>query len=470
MNLYPSLVAQMGSWKYYIVKMKMREVASEVKFATEVYEDRTLDEAIQRELREGRVRKEIVTFLSRRKDRFFASLVVAAVGGNPKFYPVKITDDPQFAVFTDQGLDESFGVLTFSGDQKYYALDGQHRLKAIKTLLDRSDPLSADCPESFPDEEISVLIVVRREEPEDAFLESYRRLFSSLNRYAKPTDMDTNIIMDEDDTFAILTRRLLSEHEFFKWAGAKQSESPRVKTKGKNLKESDPHFTSLQTLYAMNTEILSSSWRRNSGWGTGNNGELEKDVKLFTRFRPSEEYLDLLYKELVVYWDALIAVLPILKGNPLENRAHDPDSGEEDGVRDLLIFWPIGQDMLARLARRMLDRYQNDEAVKNPTLESASKAISRLAKVSWELHRPPWRFLLLTQSGKGWRMRSEDRVEAVELASRLVGWLVGLWDYNTSEVNELKADWKEKLIPPQEASQVASMWEEILGMRSKILQ
>jgi hypothetical protein len=220
----------------------------------------------------------------------------------------------------------------------------------------------------------------------------------------------------------------------------------------------------------MNTEILSSSWRRNSGWGAGSGAELEKDVKLFARFRPSEEYLDLLYKELVVYWDALLNILPVLKSNPLDNRAHDSEPSDGNGPNDLLIFWPIGQEMLARVARRLLDRYQTDEAMKNPTVETASKAISRLAKVNWELHRPPWRFLLLTQSGKGWRMRSEDRVEAVELASRLLGWLVGLWDYNSAEVDELKADWKRKLIPAQEASQEASMWEEILGMRSKILE
>ena len=81
MNLYPALIAQMGKWKYYIVKMKMRELASEVMFASEVYDDKTLDDAIQRDLKEGRVRKEIVQFLSKRPDRFFSSLVVAAIGG-----------------------------------------------------------------------------------------------------------------------------------------------------------------------------------------------------------------------------------------------------------------------------------------------------------------------------------------------------------------------------------------------------
>ena len=219
MNLYPALSARMGSWKYYIAKMKMRELAGNVKFASEVYEDRTLDDAIQRVLNEGRVKREIVSFLCRRPDRFFASIVVASLGGTPKFYPVRITSEERFQVFADQELDQAFGVLTFSGDQKYYALDGQHRLKAIKTLLDRTTPESEDAPEGFAEEEISVIMIVREEDWDAAFLQSYRRLFSSLNRYAKATDKDTNIIMDEDDSFAILTRRLITEHEFFRWEG-----------------------------------------------------------------------------------------------------------------------------------------------------------------------------------------------------------------------------------------------------------
>ena len=86
-----------------------------------------------------------------------------------------------------------------SGDQDYYALDGQHRLKAIQTLIDRNDPDSVEPPEGFADEEVSVLMVVRRDKSDKEFMKSYRRLFSSLNRWAKATDRDTNIIMDEDD-------------------------------------------------------------------------------------------------------------------------------------------------------------------------------------------------------------------------------------------------------------------------------
>ena len=79
--------------------------------------------------------------------------------------------------------------------------------------------MSRHCLLASLEEEVSVIMLVRDEADDEEFLRSYRRLFSSLNRYAKPTDQDTNIIMDEDDWVAILTRRLLTEHDFFLWKG-----------------------------------------------------------------------------------------------------------------------------------------------------------------------------------------------------------------------------------------------------------
>ena len=195
----------MGTWDYYIIKMKMEDLVKEVDFASRLYDSKTLDEAIQRTLNEGRVKSEIVNYLARRVDRFFSSLVVAALGGNPTFTPVRITDDERFAVLKAGNVDEAFGVLTFDGGQRYYALDGQHRLKSIKTLIEGGSDDVPPLPPGFLEEEVSVIILVRDQADDEEFLRSYRRLFSSLNRYAKPTDQDTNIIMDEDDWVAILT-------------------------------------------------------------------------------------------------------------------------------------------------------------------------------------------------------------------------------------------------------------------------
>src|SRR3954454_16465563 len=93
------MVAHMGNWRYYTVKMSTRELAENVNFASEIYEDRTLDEAIQRTLNEGRVKRDIVTYLKRQDDRFFSALVVAAFGGSPEFFPVRIAVEERFAMF-----------------------------------------------------------------------------------------------------------------------------------------------------------------------------------------------------------------------------------------------------------------------------------------------------------------------------------------------------------------------------------
>ena len=348
-----------------------------------------------------------------RDDRFFASLVVAAVGGSPKFYPVSVSDDPQFEIFADEeSIEQSFGVLRFSGDQNYYALDGQHRLKAIKTLLQPEDETERiEPPRGFANEEISVLMVIRPpESSEDDWLESYRRLFSSLNRYAKPTDSDTNIIMDEDDVFAILTRRLISTHHFFRAPG-RQIESLRVQTKGRPLKEGTSHFTSLQQLYDINEKLLTTPFRDNTGWGPAPEAERANDVRQFKRFRPPDDYRsDELFGELVLYWDALIEAIPDLGLNPSDVRNHQAD-GTDGGDADNVLFWPIGQDVMVSVARALLDRGLDNPSA--PTREQAVTVLNPLGKVEWGLHQLPWARLVAC-----FGLQPADQQQAVDYAQR----------------------------------------------------
>ena len=472
MQLYPALRAHMGDWTYYIVKMRMREVAAEVKYGSQVHNDYTLDEAIQRTIKESRVKKEIVTYLTGRQDRFFGSLVVAAIGGSPKFYPVSISDDPQFEIFADEeGIEQSFGVLRFSGDQEYYALDGQHRLKAIKTLLQPEDESErVDPPADFANEEVSVLMVIRpTESSEEEWLSSYRRLFSSLNRYAKPTDADTNIIMDEDDVFAILTRRLIASHDFFKAPG-RHLDSLRVQTKGRPLSEGTSYFTSLQELYALNEILLTTHLRLNKGWGPGVEAERVDDVKRFKRFQPPDEYIDELFDELNLYWDAIIAAIPDLEMNPSDARNHKSD-GSDGKVADNTLFWPIGQEVMIRVARALLDR--NLHYPENPTLEQAISVLNPLGKVEWRLHQVPWRGLLLVsvldarRNVRKWTMRSESRKQAVDVAQRVLRWIIGDHQVNDREEAILMNLWLDQLIlPPDET--VDELWEQVRTMREDV--
>ena len=335
MRIYPAIRAQMGNWQYYIVRMKMREVAHEVKLAHDIYNDRTLSDAIQRALGEKRVKTEIVGYLARHPDRFFSSIVVAAMEGEPVWHPVEMDSTVVPKIFTSSSsLKDSFGVLSFGDEPKYYALDGQHRVAAIKLLV--SGEASVEAPQGFDEDLLSVIVVLREEHdvPEGEWMRRYRRLFSSLNRYAKPTDRDTNIIMDEDDLFAIVTRRLITEYEFFQ-APSPERKSFKVLTKGKNVKAETGHFTTLQTLYATNKVLLMTREREvQKRWG--------RDDRRLIQTRPDEDELDGYYEELADYWSAILKAIPDLRKPPEKMRVHK----EALSLSYRLLRWIVGLDPL----------------------------------------------------------------------------------------------------------------------------
>ena len=442
-----------------------------VLYASEVHEDRTLDQAIQRILNKGRVKTEIVEYLKRQPNRFFSSIVVAALAGNPKFYNVEITDDPRFAIFKGESrLNETFGVLHFDGTEKYYALDGQHRLAAIRSLLDKNDPISEDAPENFEADELSVIVVVPNEnDTNETFMQKYRRLFSNLNRYAKPMDQATNIIMDEDDTFAILTRRLISNKPFFQSEAESQKKSEKIKTtKGKNLKTKDSYFTSIETLYEMNVSLLSTPQRIAEGWIPDS---LKKvDLTNFRRFRPHDDYIELLYEELSIYWDGLLEELPVLKNDPTTMRYHDLTNILDDEGTDHLLFWPIGQQMLAALARVLLNRRTQDP--ENPNQNNIKHALQGLNQLEWRLHQVPWRYFLLVGVEKTgqvkWQMRSEQRTWAVDIGRRIQQWILGLESDEKKPSDILKPIWRSLLTPSQPNEKVDEMWDQVVKMKEEI--
>jgi len=461
----------MGSWQYFIVRMSMRELAESVKLAHDVHEDKTLATAIQRVLKEGRAHKDIIPYLKYQEDRFFGSIVVAALGGEPLWQPVNMEDQAGVGLAAqDKRLTNSFGILAFDGTQDYYALDGQHRLYAIKALVDPSNPESLGAPPNFKNEEISVIVVMpNEEESEDEFLIRYRRLFGNLNRYAKPMDKATNIIMDEDDAFAIITRRLVSEHPHFKWDGV-QKESERIDCKSSgNLPVGSPAFTSLVTLYELTKELLSSQTRRNLGWDE--DGRQQEELQ---RFRPSDDTLDLLYDELSAIWDGLLLALPELGNEPHLNRHTAIEAGEFDAGSDFAYMRPQTQRVVARLARSLIDSTLLPEQASDA--RKVAEALAPLADLNWELHRTPWRHVLyVPKTGEelrvvgdmtDWKMRGNEQQRANLICLQILLWQVGLATLDRDAVDELRRNWEQILfaLPIDDGrAYVDEMWEEIEG-------
>ena len=463
MRIYPAIRAQMGDWHYYIVRMKMREVAHDIKLAHDIYEDRTLSEAIQRELGERRVKRELVGYLARRPDRFFSSIVVAALEGEPHWHPVEMDASIVPTIFSQSSaLNDSYGVLSFGDEPKYYALDGQHRVAAIRLLVNGETDVNA--PEDFDNDLLSVIVILREEQDmEDGeWMRRYRRLFSSLNRWTKKTDTDTNIIMDEDDLFAILTRRLITEHEFFKAPG-REKDSFKVQTKGKNLRQGVSHFTTLQTLYAINKILLTTRRRINSGW-------LPDGEDINVQFRPDEDYIDDRYVEVSEYWDAILKALPDLHKEPASMRCHDLSSPGIDDPNDHLLFWPIGQELFARVVRSKLDGAFSENG--HADVSEMIEILRPLAGISWALHAAPWRYLLLVPKSpeeNSWTMRNEGRKPALEVAYRLLRWMLEIDPLDKDEIVTLRENWQELLYPMPVEDRINEMWQDIEDTRKRIL-
>lgn len=465
-TIYPAIRAKMGTWTYYIVRMKMRAIAQEIKLAHEIYEDATLSEVLQRDLAHSR-RKHIVGYLARREDRFFSSIVVAAIRGKPSWQSVQLDEETVSPVFATAELQENFGLLSFGDDPSYYALDGQHRVLAIRSLVNGK----LQAPEHFDDDYLSVIVIVREDHEElddERWMRKYRRLFTSLNRYAKPTDTDTNIIMDEDDLFAIVTRGLITNHEFFKAEG-RERESIKVQTRSKNLKKGSNHFTSLQTLYAVNECLLTTDTRRGGGWPSG-------ERKLDRQFRPDEDFIEGCSRELHDYWDAILKALPDLQKVPEDMRRHDKN--ELDGeYQDHLLFWPIGQELIAQIIRELLDNRFPETGY--GSVADMAEALAPLRMISWELHDAPWRYLLLVPGPRpeadgreeNWRIRSEDRKLALIISSRLLRWMLGIGEpLNEDAVGALRESWRDLLYPdPESDDKINEMWEQVIATRDRII-
>lgn len=204
----PALRGVMGDWVYYSCLIDIRELSSRVRYAEDIHMSKKLSEMIQRQLRRGRS-VQIAEYLKTQPERFFNSLVIATYGGQPNWYALSyvrnMTQSDQLQDLADEKV-ASVGFLTLRGDEKLFALDGQHRLSGIKKAL--KDGLAHD-----PSDVVSVIFVAHDVEKG---LERTRRLFTTLNKTAKPVSKGDIIALDEDDVMAICVRRLIEETDLFR--------------------------------------------------------------------------------------------------------------------------------------------------------------------------------------------------------------------------------------------------------------
>ena len=383
--IIPALRAQMGDWIYYVTFMRMDQIADKIRIAEKIHSSNVLKDMIQRQITNRS--EQISDYLLKQPQRFFNSLIVGVYGDSPDWYELKIgTNRHLDAPDLPSELEGVLGILCLDGTQTFFAIDGQHRVEGIKQALKKDSELER--------EEVSVIFVSHRSD--QAGLERTRRLFTTLNRYAKPVSKSEIVALDEDDIIAITTRELVEKHPLF------QEKISLSKTKAVAVKD-NRSFTTIITLY----DVLEILFKKTRGWTE------------FKRHRPEDSTITEYYTKSVEFWNTLIKYFPplekILTSPPEENIAgyfRNREGGH-------LLFRPVGLLIIAQVVRLAKDSGL-----------SQKEAIKRISEVSMELTDKPWVGLLWDKTNK--RMISGTTSQKV--AKQLLFYIIGgdLSDIKTS--------------------------------------
>lgn len=402
----PALSAQMGDWRYYTTVMRLADAKEWIEFASDVNEVRVghqLSDLIQRALTEGRA-TEIQKYLINEVDHFFNSLVVAVYGGEPEWmeFSVNPAAGARSSVATSdvpEWARSAFGYLHLSGSETLFALDGQHRLAGIK--------LAVATKETLADERVSVIVVSHKRS--DAGRRRTRKLFTTLNKTARAVNKSEIIALDESDTGAIITRRLVEEHPFFSRG--------QILTKygTANLSATDAdHFMTIIKLYDVVTYLL--------GYVVNS---LTREERIELRFvRPGDEELERHYKRVVNFLEKFIAAISELKDYfSKTGAAAKAVIRAERYANKNVLFRSVGLDVFLRITPKLVE----DE-------ESIKAAIAVLAKIPRRFTDRPYRDVLYSVS--------EEKIVPgrIRLTIRLLKHMLGYDDRDRTQLTKAYAE------------------------------
>lgn len=328
----PAIRAHIGNWVYYIATLRFKDVSKYVKRVdNELHRSDLLKQMLQRSITDNY--KSIAHYIETQEERFFNALVLAVYDGEPTWHEVRLEYDDGSEFY-------NLGILELSGDEKIFPVDGQHRVEGIKKVVSESH--------KYDDEQIPVIFIGHK--TDDAGMQRSRRLFSTLNRYAKPVSMRDIIALDEDDIVAIASRELIDTHPLF-------SKDRLLDSKTKAIPENNSKaFTTIITFYECNLEILwvlleDMEVLNSEGGKTKGKGK----IKEFIRKRPSDEMISQFEELCTSFWDALIECFTDINTYMKDEPNAQPYRNREGGN---LLFRPVALLPFVRAAVKVSIRQQ----------------------------------------------------------------------------------------------------------------
>ena len=365
---------RIGTTEYYMGKMPVGELINSVGLAAELpeWDGMTADEKMQREPDLNRIVNEIVPYFVKDPDRFFGCVIVDIFSGfeDMIYEPLKDLDIhlPTAYKFALKDI----GLLTLPGKERLIALDGQHRILAMKLAIIGKGAIPVSLLKSkkmtpqmmtlephpeLAKEEIGVIFVEHRDNLK------IRKIFNKVNKYARQTGRGDNIITSDDDIFALISRRLFKKGEVLAAIG----DTELVNWKSNTLSERSKQLTTVSVLYTSAEIIL-------------------KDFKYSANVLPDNNEIERAFKIVKEFWKRLLEGMGTYQQYIQLTKSNQKVS---DLRKESLLMKPVTQMALAHVA--YMARKKNIEW---------KDVVEKLNKIDWSFDNPVWSNLLVTGTAK----------------------------------------------------------------------
>lgn len=348
----PALRSKIGSREFYIATLTFKQVAEHIeRIDDKLYVSKGLSDLLQRNITSNA--ESICNYILNQPDIFFNSLVLAVYDNYPKWHQVVVkTEEEEYL---------QFGLLDFPGPHKIFPIDGQHRVEGIKAALEKNPELGS--------QQVGAIFIGH--EHTDEGRKKTRRVFTTLNRYAKPISQRDGIVFDEDDTVAIVTRELLEEFDLFQGKRILDDQGKPIPPTNKDA------LTSLVTLYQCNMEVY-----KDYRFLQDKKRPTKKSLEHALRFRPDRDELEAFKKYLEGFWTAMknqVAALRTFAATP--KNAASPFRSQANGGH--VLFRPAGLLPFVKVALRL-----------RTVDERFDQVFKRMQSIPMALDAAPWQSVL----------------------------------------------------------------------------
>lgn len=397
--------ARMGNTPYYLAKMPVGQLIDNVGIAKELPEwpDMSADEKMQREFDIRRVVEEMVPYVVEDPDRFFGSLIIDIYSGYEDIVFESVAEAIPGLPAAYRMPMRDMGFLTLPGKERLIALDGQHRLLALRIGIKGFMGVPAGVKmtpainklEPHPElanEEISVILV------EHTDTKKIRKIFNKINKYAKQTSRGDNIITSDDDIFAVISRRLISEGEPL----APINGIELVNWKSNTLSLRSKQLTTLSALYTIADTLL-------------------KDKKFSAKALPREDEIESAYREVSDFWGILLKNLETFQEYIWLTQNDRTISIMRDSN---LLCKPITQMALAHVARM----------AKSKELPWLS-IVEKLNQIDWSFDNELWYNILVIGSANKKMITGKESVRG---AGMVISYLVMGDEMTKAEIEDVR--------------------------------